>query len=246
MPGPPSYRQRIYAKYASVIQHNQGSFGKVPRRRWGKAYDYYLRGWLPKPKDCPILDLGCGDGRLLFFFKERGYSRLYGVDLSPEQVSLAQQVVPHIHQGDILDYLQAHKNSFELITGLDVIEHFNKDEVLNFLDLCFAALRSGGRLVLQTPNAESPWGVSHRYNDFTHETFFNPNALLCLLKICGFEQLEAREQGPVPWRYSFNSTIRYIIWQNIRLALMLWNIVEMGRPGSGVFTRMFLACAGKK
>jgi 2-polyprenyl-3-methyl-5-hydroxy-6-metoxy-1,4-benzoquinol methylase len=98
--------------------------------------------------------------------------------------------------------MERRQDTFDLITGFDVIEHLHKPEVLRFLDAAFRALRPGGRLVLQTPNADSPWGTMHRYNDFTHEVCFNPNALSRLLKLAGFDQVEAREAGPVSFGHS--------------------------------------------
>jgi SAM-dependent methyltransferase len=239
------YRTRIYHRYASVIQDSEPFFNAEEAKRWGRAYDYYFRGLLPEKKDAAIVDLGCGSGRLLYFFKERGYTNVTGVDISPEQVQLARQVVPHVFQANIMDFLQSHSKSFDMITGLDIIEHFHKDEVLRFLDLCIQALKEGGRLILQTNNAESPWGTMHRYNDFTHEVCFSTNVLLRLLNLFGFEHVEAREQGPVPWGYSLFSSVRYVVWQVIRLGLMLWNVVETGGPGSGVFTRVFLVSGCK-
>jgi hypothetical protein len=79
-----------------------------------------------------------------------------------------------------------------------------------------------------------------RYGDITHEWAFNINQLARLLRRAGFRQIEAREQGPVPWGYSIASTIRYLIWRLIRASLQIWNLVETGDPGSGVFTRVFL------
>jgi hypothetical protein len=131
---------------------------------------------------------------------------------------------------------------------LDIIEHLVKLEVMRFLDASYKALKPGGRLILQTPNAESPWGSQHRYNDFTHEVGFNPNLLSRLLNLAGFQSMECRETGPVPSGYSLISSLRYLIWQSIRLGLKVWNLAETGSAGSGVFTRVFLATGvkGKK
>jgi len=215
-------------------------------RRWGKAYRHYLRGWLPARRAACILDVACGGGKLLQFYLDAAYTDVHGVDVSPEQVALARQVTANVTQANVLDYLAENPSRFDLISGLDIVEHFRKDEVLQFLDLCFAALKPGGRLVLQTPNAESPWGTYHRYNDLTHELAFNPNALSRLLDLVGFEAIEAREQGPVRWRYSVASTLRWCAWQCIRTGLKLWNVAEMGNAGSGVFTRVFLISGIKR
>lgn len=233
------YRTRIYEDYTSGFQNEGKEFDIDEAMRWGAAYDYYFRGWLPESKESEILDIACGSGRLLHFFQERGYRNLTGVDISPSQVKLARQVVPNVFEEDAIEFLERKRCSHDLIVGLDIIEHFRKDEVLRFLDECFGSLKQGGRLVLQTPNADSPWGTVHRYNDFTHELCFNPNSIVRLMRLCRFREIETREQGPVPWGYSAKSTIRFLAWRAIRLGLKAWNVAETGSAGSGVFTRIF-------
>jgi len=237
------YRSRIYADYASRFQDAKDVFDWVGSKRWGKAYDYYLRDWLPVDKEATILDIACGGGKLLHFLQERGYQCLKGVDISPEQVRLARQVILDVEESDAIEFLARHQYSFDVILGLDIIEHFRKDEVLGFLDGCRGALKPGGRLILQTPNADSPWGGVIRYGDFTHEVCFNSNSLARVMDLCGFQDVEAREQGPIPFGYSLKSTIRYCLWHVIRLVLKFWNIVETSNTGSGIFSRVFL-CSG--
>lgn len=239
-PNASTYRDRIYERYASRFQSAPATFDVQAARRWGRAYRYYFRDWLPVNRSARILDVACGGGMLLQFYLDCGYRDVHGVDISPEQVALARQVTPNVVQADVLEYLAQQQGAFDLISGLDIVEHFHKGEALRLLDLCHAALKPGGRLVLQTPNAESPWGTHHRYNDLTHEIGFNPNLLTRLLALAGFERIEAREQGPVPWGYSVASTLRWLVWQGIRFGLKVWNLAETGDAGSGVFTRNFV------
>lgn len=171
------YRDRLYKKYAIEFQNAKPIFDEMAADRWGRAYDHYRRGWLPDRRDAVIVDVGCGAGKLLHFFKKRGYVNLSGVDINPEQVRLAGQVIENVTEANAIEFLKGHKFEFDLITGLDIIEHFNKDEVLHFLDACHKALKRGGRLILQTPNAESPWVSSVRYGDFSHEVCFNSNGI---------------------------------------------------------------------
>jgi len=240
-----SYQTRIYSNYASVMQDADETFAEAAAAKWGKAYRHYLRDWLPADKEAVIVDLACGGGTLLYFFRELGYINLQGVDLSPSQVRLAKQVVPNVQEADLFDFLQAHPLEFDLITGLDIIEHLSKDNVLDFLDACHEALKPGGRIVLQTPNAESPWGSALRYADFTHEVSFTPGCLCRLLSLCAFEHILARELGPVARGYSMASTLRHILWCCLRSSLRLWNRIETGMPGSGIFTRVFIISACK-
>jgi len=240
------YRQRIYARYGENFQDAGEYFDAVASTRWGKSYHYYLRGWLPSNHDSEIVELACGRGRLLHFFKEAGYGRLTGVDISPDQVALAKQVVSNVVQSHVLSFLESERARFDLVIGLDIIEHFHKPEVLHFLDQCFSVLKPGGRIVLQTPNAESPWGSTHRYNDFTHEVCFNPNALSRLLRLVGFSNIESREAGPVPYGSGAISSLRFVVWSAIRMGISMWNMAETGASGSGIFTRVFLISGVKR
>jgi 2-polyprenyl-3-methyl-5-hydroxy-6-metoxy-1,4-benzoquinol methylase len=237
----PDYRQRIYQRYASVFKSGSAKVDEAAIDRWGGTYDVYLAGWLPESRDAAIADLGCGPGWLLRFFVRRGYRDVRGVDVSAEQVELARHHAANVEAGDLVTFLRARPERFDLLTGLDIVEHFTKDEVLDFLDACHGALRTGGRLVLQTPNGESPFGGTVRYGDLTHETCFTPALLAQILELTGFGSVECRECRPVA--RGAVSRVRIALWQVIRQLLRLYNLAETGSPGSGVYTRVFLACA---
>lgn len=241
-----SYRDRLYANYGHDFQDAGETFNREGAERWGRSVAYHLRGWLPYDKSARVLEAACGNGKLLFFFLTHGYTNLTGVDISPDQVALARQVTPDVRQESVLDHLEANPDTYDLITGYDIVEHFHKDEAIRFLEGCFNSLRSGGRLILQTPNAESPWGSTHRYNDFTHEIGFNPNSLSRLMRLAGFSHIEVREPGPVPYGNSVVSSLRYVMWMIIKAGLALWNLAETGTIGSGVWTRVFLISGVKK
>jgi cyclopropane fatty-acyl-phospholipid synthase-like methyltransferase len=239
------YRKQIYDRYSTVIQGSSAPIEDKVAERWGRAYAYYFRKWLPLSKDATIFDLACGSGTLLRFFKERGYGRVSGIDISAEQASLSRKIMDDVVEGDVLQYLRERRGEADLIIGLDIVEHFHKDEAIAFLTGCYLSLAAGGRVILQTPNACSPWGSALRYADFTHETCFTPGLLTKLLTMCGFRDVESREMNPIPWRYSLTATVRYVCWRMIRVVLMLWNFVETGNPGEGIYTRVFLVSARK-
>lgn len=239
------YRQRIYDRYATVFKDGTTKFNEDAVRRWGRAYQSYLEGWLPDDKQSAIADLACGPGNLLFFFQEMGYTQLSGVDISPEQVVIARNVAPDVEEGDLLAFLRRHPNSFDLLTGLDIIEHFTKDEGITFLDECYKALKPGGRLILQTPNASSPLNGIVRYGDFTHEVCFQEDVLGRLLTLSGFRNPESREMGPVWGGYSLKSSVRFVLWRGLRMGYRLANMIETGSMGPNVWTRVFLTSAVK-
>ena len=232
-------RAAAYSNYGRDFQDTSGHFDAIAAMRWSKAYRYYLRDWFPKESSAKIAEVACGNGKLLHLLRELGYTNLYGVDVSADQVASARQVVPTIDHGNALDWLTERREVFDLLIALDFIEHLHRHEAIRFLHLCQAALRPGGRLVLQTPNADSPFGLQMRYGDLTHEWAFSANQLGRLLKRTGFGSIESRSQGPIPWGYSWRSTLRWLLWLPIQTCLQLWNIAETGAR-LPVLTRVFL------
>jgi len=236
----------IDEQYASEFQEGGQLFDVAAADRFTTTFDYYFRGWLPKQKEAAIADLACGGGILLHFLKKRGYTNIVGVDISPEKVGISRQVTPNVTEGSVFDFLDVHTGCFDLMTALNIIEHLPKDKTLAFLNRCNLALKAGGRLILMTPNADTPFGLSMRYGDFTLETTFNPGSLAYLLKLSNFIEMESRETGPVPWGYSLLSTLRYAAWKVVRQGVRIYNCIETGGPGSNVFTRVFTISAIKK
>ncbi|MCP4613424.1 MAG: class I SAM-dependent methyltransferase [Planctomycetes bacterium] len=43
-----------------------------------------------------------------------------------------------------IEFLETKDKTYDLIIGLDIIEHFKKSEVLQYLDACFNALKPNG------------------------------------------------------------------------------------------------------
>ena len=239
------YRAAIYRDYARDVQGKGAIFDRAAADRWAPCLDYYLRGWLPGDRDAGVVDLGCGDGRMLYLLSKKGYRNLTGVDASASQTAIARQVVDAVETTDALPWLRGCAARFDLLLAVDVIEHLDKDEALEFIDLCASRLRPGGRLIIQTPNAASPFFGAVRYGDYTHEQAFTPTSLAALLTRAGFARVEAREAGPVPWRYSLRSTLRYGCWRIVSLALALVDLIETGSAGAAILSRVFLVSAVK-
>jgi 2-polyprenyl-3-methyl-5-hydroxy-6-metoxy-1,4-benzoquinol methylase len=241
------YRSQMYDQYVTGFRDRPLQFDSAAAVRWARPYEYYFRGWLPSNPDARIVDLACGDGQLLFSLKQHGFRNLRGVDISAEQVALAQQAGTDVVRQDVFDFLEATPdNSLDLILALDLIEHLHKGEALQLLRNCASKLAAGGRLILQTPNADSPWCDTIRYGDFTHETCYTPNLLGRLLAMHSFVDIRAREMGPVPLGRSVKSTVRFLGWRCIRAGLMLYNALETGSAGNGVLTRVFCISGVKR
>ena len=213
--------------------------------RWAPSLWYGLRGWLPRGPDAAIVDLGCGDGTALYLLAKRGYRRLAGIDLSPSRTATARQVVDSVETLDVIAYLRRGGEPVDLLLALDLVEHLPGSAAREFVELCARRLRPGGRIVLRTPNAVSPFFGQVRYDDLTHEQCFTPASLAALLEGAGLAGVELRESGPVPRGYSALSTLRYCCWRLVRLGFAAVNLVETGGAGCGVWSRVFYISAVK-
>src|SRR5262249_44005006 len=130
------YRERLYEKYATTVQIQPRPVTPAEAEAAMAPWSRFIAGWLPQDKRAAILDVACGGGKLLRLFAAKGYSNVRGVDISAQQVELARHLHPDVEQAHVLEYLAAHPSEFDLITGIDVIEHLTKDEILTFMDRC--------------------------------------------------------------------------------------------------------------
>jgi 2-polyprenyl-3-methyl-5-hydroxy-6-metoxy-1,4-benzoquinol methylase len=240
------YRAAVYAGYVSRTTHAaRGIDSEMHFRTWARATSSRVKGWLPADRALPVLDMGCGAGSLLCLLSELGYTDLTGVDLGVAQLDLARQRCPHatLLQGDLREVLVSNPERFGLIVAFDVIEHFRKDELLPLFTLAAKALRPGGRIIVQTPNADSPWMGPVAYGDLTHEWFFSPASLSDLWRLVGLVGFEARSSTPHP--HGVASLGRAVLWGVINGSLSIWSLAETGSRGSGIYSRVFVATAVK-
>jgi len=108
-----------------------------------------------------ILDVGCGTGGNLEMLSEFG--AVEGVDVSQEAVDFcrARDVAP-VTQA-IAEDLPYDDESFDLVTGFDLIEHLD-DDVAGLKEMR-RVLRPGGRVLLVVPAFMWLWGVQ---DDISH------------------------------------------------------------------------------
>ncbi len=122
------------------------------RRSEYRQYEQCYRR-LPQSPGARILDAGCGKGEWLNWLHAKGYTDLWGFDLSPSDLEAARgNAALHIEEGDAAALLQG--RSFDLIHVKDLIEHLTPAEVLEFPGRLPAGAQPRGRALdshLQRP-----------------------------------------------------------------------------------------------
>lgn len=129
--------------------------------------------WLPIDIETNALDIGCGMGFAMLALKTKGYSKVMGVDTDRSQIEACKARGLDVELiSDLDEYLKQHTNYFHVITMLDVLEHIPQAQQIQILKRICGALVSGGRLILQVPNASSIIAPRWQYQDFTHHCSF--------------------------------------------------------------------------
>jgi SAM-dependent methyltransferase len=190
------YRSRIYTRYATEFKDSGTCFDEAGAWSWGRAYRHHLRGWLPEQRAAEILDVACGGGRLLHFYKTLGYTRVAGVDVSAEQVALARQVVPDVAEADVLEHLgEAPEGGYALLSGIDIIG-FHKPKVFAVPRPRAARSHRAAASCPRLPTRQ-PWAGSYRYGDFTTRWRSMPTCCR-LMHLAGFRDVEGASSGRSP------------------------------------------------
>lgn len=234
------FRTALYDKYVSSFktprpQVGEGSFGW-----WDRKYLHLLAGL---ERDAHVLEIGCGSGALLAYLKRRGFSHASGIDISQEQVALAQQHGVDVQRVDALEHLATPPRLYSAILAVDVLEHFARDELQMLAANISGALQPGGRLLVQTANGAGLLSGGVIYGDLTHLTIFTPQSLGQLLRPVGFDKLSFFETGPVPIR--LRGKFDVVVWRAITTLARAAKYVETGKS-QAIWTENFICCAFKR
>lgn len=219
----------------TILEHYTSLMGfrtmrQDPRQRhlWEKAIRKTILPLIPADRNIAILDMGCGDGALLQFLRNRGYQNLQGFDASRENVDCCRSNgLMSAEIGDILQIGNFHTGrSWDVLIAWDVIEHLPKETIVPMLHAARQRIAPGGCLLLQTPNMGSMFAAYCRHNDVTHETGFTENSLATVLQAAGFTTVAVypawRTATPAGWVRELGLRI---------LHRLFWLFYGNGAPG---------------
>ena len=238
------YKHKLYKKYVSThISTNKGKPSLEEFKHRSVVYTKQFGNFLPDDKDAKIVDLGCGSGSIVWWLHNLGYSHAMGIDISAEQIEVGKELgINNIEQQDIKVFLENKKDFYNLIFARDVLEHFKKEEIVEILSYCYAALQGEGVMIIQVPNAESPFGGRIRYGDFTHEIAFTSSSLSQILLSAGFKEVNVYPAEPVV--FNAKTFVRFFLWKIVEFLYKFLLFTEIGRTKS-IVTQNIIAVAKK-
>ncbi|MEW6408077.1 MAG: class I SAM-dependent methyltransferase [Patescibacteria group bacterium] len=159
------------------------------------------------PRDSLILDIACGVGYLEYYLLKKGFTKIHAIDLSEEQIKIAKNKLQEFrcdfsnkvkfYAIDAFEYLKTNllppppsgiiKNSYTVIAMIDLLDHLEKDKVIEILDLSKHALQDKGFICIRVSNACTPMFPSFFYSDFTHKTPFTLSSIQQCFSLTGFK-----------------------------------------------------------
>lgn len=162
-------------------------------------------GTTPGPQ---VLDIGCGRGELLEVLRDAGI-HANGVDLNCLCVELCSAMGLSAKVADGLATLKATETgTLSAVTALHVVEHMAFEDVVDLLDQAHRSLRSGGVLILETPNPESLMvGARGFYFDPTHRMPIPPDLLALVARERGYADVRVDRMHPYPDESHLDATI---------------------------------------
>jgi len=182
---------RLPMDYVSFEERYRGNSEEI-KRRLTVYVDYFKR--------CSkVVDIGCGRGEFLELLKENGIGA-FGVDMNDDMVEVCLKKGLDVKWDDALSYLRSLADGYlDGIFSAHLIEHLTPVDLLEFIRLCSAKLRSGAYFIAETPNPLSlSTFATAFYVDLSHVKPVHPKTMQFLLDTNRFKEIEFRFSQPWP------------------------------------------------
>jgi SAM-dependent methyltransferase len=151
---------------------------------------YYRANYLPHlPADraARILVISCGPGYLVNVLAKAGYAAVVGIDSDPVKVEYARRRQLPCEAAEAFPYLERSRGEFDVIIPEQELNHLTHAETIEFLQLCHAALRPSGRVIVYAMNGANPLvGAENLAHNIDHFYVVTEYSLAQLLQLGGF------------------------------------------------------------
>jgi len=166
-----------------------------------------------------VLDIGCGDGSMLFRLIDK-YDELYGIDIAPSRLTEARKTVAEkysdlpkkfcFYEGNLDKKMEFESNFFDTIICLAILEHVY--DIYSLVKELYRVLKSGGYAIAEVPNiaylkyrikllfgklpiTSSPYNWEEIGWDDGHIHYFTMKKLCELFESQGFEIIKKTGSG---------------------------------------------------
>jgi len=153
--------------------------------------------YIQSHKNSKWLDMGCGRGEFIENLLDEGIKAV-GVDINPVEIGKLGQRGFEVYCDDAVDFLKASGKTYQGISALQVIEHFDHTYLKAFIQLVYDKLTDDGLIVLETINPHNPLAFGNFHIDATHKVPLPPELMVFLLQWYGFHNVKIVYSAPLP------------------------------------------------
>ncbi len=161
------------SKYEGTRQH------EIHDKFTYETFDFILKKYISKNAD--ILDIGCSTGKLLHYFKKKGYKNLMGIEPAPACKKIAKRNYDITIKTSTLENFKTNKK-YDLIIFSQVLEHLI-DLRTAIID-SYRLLKDNGMIFIGVPDAGNFYKeFDEPYGEFSteHINFFTLKSLSFLM-----------------------------------------------------------------
>lgn len=145
-------RECDFRWFFPVITGNDNFYGQLREHSWyyiNEKQEFLFASQEAGMSD-DVLDVGCGEGNFAKYIKSKKY---VGLEQSPSAVHEAKARGINVISQTVEDYAERHPHSADVVCAFQVLEHVANPK--SFLAASIRCLRSGGRLIISVPSADS-------------------------------------------------------------------------------------------
>ena len=159
-------------------------------KSFGRFYKSNYLKRLPPDKMANILVVCCGPGYFVKLLKDEGYTNVLGIDSEPERVNCATAKALNCQAHHAFDFLDTHKENYDVIFVEQEICHLDKSEVLTFFNLCWKSLKMNGTLIIHSLNGANPiTGSEALAQNYDHYVTYTEYSLRQILQYSNFADI---------------------------------------------------------
>ena len=190
------YAKEFYSSHYGKLNDSSNEVQELDKEyydsRWQDILDN-LSSIIGDVNGKSVLDVGCGWGQALLYFKNKGLT-CYGFDPAVDAIMFAQKRGLNVQVAG-MDTIDVFKRKFDVVTLINVLEHLAEpDKVLR--EIRSTVLNPDGCLVIDVPNEFNTFQTianeEFNLNNWwvvppAHLNYFTPVTLSNLLEGCGFD-----------------------------------------------------------
>lgn len=154
---------------------------------FGHFYRENYLPYMPKRRDVRVLSISCGPGYFVKMLKDEGYTDVLGIDSEFEKVKYAPAKGLNCIVTSAVEFLQSLNEPYDVIMCEQELNHLTKEEMVQFLRLCYRSLKPGGTLLVHGLNGANPLtGSDASAQNFDHFNTFTEYSLQQVMEFSGF------------------------------------------------------------